>query len=78
MNVKLEKLRYMNRKLTEKEVTFLSELSSLMLKHDAMLGTDNNRVCIYVGGHDDEEDPVVLPRVTTFFCDLDEFINLNT
>lgn len=45
----------MDRKLTEKEVASLSELSNLMLKHNALLGTDNNRVFIYVGD-DDEED----------------------
>lgn len=64
----------MDRKLTEKEVAFLSELSNLMLKHNALLGTDNNRVCIYVGD-DNEEEPIVLPRIIADFCDLEDLIN---
>lgn len=64
----------MDRKLTEKEIAFLSELSNLMLKHNALLGTDNNRVCIYVGD-DNEEEPIVLPCIIASFCDLDDLIN---
>lgn len=69
----------MDRKLTEKEQAFLLELRELMANHNAMLSTQNNRVCIdvdYTG--DDDYDPVVLPRAITAFYHLDDFIEQNS
>lgn len=65
----------MDRKLTEKEIAFLTELSNLMLKHNALLGAENHRVCIYVGDGNDEEEPIVLPYSVASFCDLEDLCN---
>ena len=67
----------MDRKLTEKEVAFLSELSSLMLKHNAILSVEHDCVCIDVEyDADDEREPILLPHVTCF-CDLEDMVSDN-
>ena len=80
MNVKLEKLRYMNRKLTEKEVAFLRELRELMAKHSVMLYPEDGRVCFDVeySDADDPVEPIMLPDGITVFYDLDDFIEQNS
>ncbi|MBR8740121.1 hypothetical protein IX297_003136 [Bacteroides pyogenes] len=46
-----------------------------MLKHNALLGAENHRVCIYVGDGNDEEEPIVLPYSVASFCDLEDLCN---
>ncbi len=69
----------MDRKLTEKEIAFLTELRELMAKHSAMLSVENGRVCIDIeyseGGG---KEPIVLPEAITVFFDLDEVILVNS
>lgn len=66
----------MNRKLTDKEKDFLLELRGLMAKYDAMLYSENDRVCFDVEYQDvnDPVEPVMLPGGITAFYDLDDFI----
>lgn len=69
----------MDRKLTEKEVAFLTELRELMAKHNAWLSAENDRVCIDVDYSGDEEpDPIVLPDPINTSYDLDDFIEQNS
>lgn len=68
----------MDRKLTENETAFLQELRELMAKHNAILGAENDTVCIDIDYDEDSQESVVLPSKFNAYYDLDELILKNS
>ncbi len=70
----------MNRKLTNNEKTFLTELRELMAKYSAMLSIEDERISIDVGYSDSEDpvEPIVLPETINTFLDLEDVIEQNS
>lgn len=68
----------MDRKLTEKEIEFLTELRELMVKHNVLLGAENDRVSIDIDYDEDTEESIVLPFNFNSGYDLDELILKNS
>lgn len=68
----------MDRKLTEKEIEFLTELRELMANHNALLSVENDKVCIDVDYDEDSQESILLPHNITTFHDLDDFIEQNS
>jgi hypothetical protein len=70
----------MNRKLTDNEKAFLTELRELMAKYSAMLSVEDERISIDVGYSDSEDpvEPIVLPKTINTFLDLEDVIEQNS
>jgi hypothetical protein len=70
----------MERKLTENEKSFLTELRELMAKYSAMLSVEDERISIDVeySGNEDPVEPIVLPEAINTFLDLDDVIEQNS
>ncbi|MEL5894137.1 hypothetical protein AAE250_11600 [Bacteroides sp. GD17] len=70
----------MDRKLTDNEKAFLTELRELMAKYSAMLSVEDERISIDVGYSDSEDpvEPIVLPETINTFLDLEDVIELNS
>ncbi|WP_294613181.1 hypothetical protein [uncultured Bacteroides sp.] len=68
----------MGRKLTEKEMAFLTELGKLMEKYNAILGAENDTVCIDIDWDEDTQETIVLPHQFNMFYNLDEVILKNS
>ena len=70
----------MDRKLTDNEKAFLTELRELMAKYSAMLSVEDERISIDVGYSDSEDpvEPIVLPETINTFLDLEDVIVLNS
>lgn len=70
----------MNRKLTDNEKAFLTELRELMAKYSAMLSIEDERISIDVGYSDSEDpvEPIVLPETINTFLDLEDVIEQNS
>lgn len=68
----------MDRKLTEKEIEFLTELRELMANRNALLSVENDKVCIDVDYDEDSQESILLPHDITTFYDLDDFIEQNS
>lgn len=70
----------MERKLTENEKSFLTELRELMAKYSAMLSVEDERISIDVeySGNEDPVEPIVLSEAINTFLDLDDVIEQNS
>ena len=70
----------MNRKLTDNEKAFLTELRELIAKYSAMLSIEDERISIDVGYSDSEDpvEPIVLPETINTFLDLEDVIEQNS
>lgn len=68
----------MSRKLTEKEIEFLTELRELMAKYNVLLGAEDDKVSIDIDFDEDTEESIVLPAKFNAFYNLDELILKNS
>lgn len=68
----------MDRKLTEKEIEFLTELRELMSRCNVLLGAENDTVSIDIDFDEDTEESIVLPAKYNTFYNIDELIKKNS
>lgn len=68
----------MDRKLTEKEIEFLTELRELMSRYNVLLGAENDTVSIDIDFDEDTEESILLPAKFNAFYNIDELIIKNS